>query len=144
MTRPTELNQFDVVRLLHTKNVKYLSGPPGRPTAPKGEWTVVGFMERDALLAKQSTIIRVPLTDITIVASYAVSALMRSIKQTGTPKIDVANAVSKHFNIPYDRAVELCRKHKVPIRVDSKLYEQKAIEKLEKLLTKKEKENGQG
>lgn len=125
-----EYRQFDVVRLIHTRGVKYLSGPSERATAPKGEWSIVGFVERDAVLAKQSTIIRVPVEDIERIAEYDKKVLVDKLKSVGKPQIDVVQSVSKILGIALDKARALCKLHKVPLVVDSKYYEEKAIERL--------------
>lgn len=125
-----EYRQFDVVRLIHTKNVRYMSGPPERATSPKGEWSIIGFIETDAILAKQSTVIRIPTSDIERIAEYDRQALVDRLKNTGKQRIDIVQEVSKILNITSDKARELCKKHKIPLIVDSKFYEQRAIERL--------------
>ena len=129
-----EYRQFDVVRLIHTRRIKYLSGPSERATAPKGEWSIVGFVERDAVLAKQSTIIRVPVEDIERIAEYDKKVLVDKLKNTGKPQIDVVRSVSKVLGMTLDKARALCKKHKVPLVVDSKFYEDKAIERLKDVI----------
>lgn len=136
-----EYRQFDVVRLIHTRRVKYLSGPSERATAPKGEWSIVGFVERDAVLAKQSTLIRVPVGDIERIAEYDKKVLIDKLKNAGKPQIDVVRSVSKILNITIDKARELCKKHKVPLVVDSKFYEEKAIERLKDVTGFREEDN---
>ena len=51
------LKQLDIVQLTDEKKVTYVSGPSGRPACPKGEWSVVGFINDEVVLAKQNTII---------------------------------------------------------------------------------------
>jgi hypothetical protein len=133
------LNQFDVVRLVHTKNIKYLSGPPGRPTAPKGDWAIVGFIDRDCILAKQSTIIRVPPSDIRLIASYQPSVLEHKLAKTGSATIDIPQIVSKMLEIDHSKATELCKKYRIPLKVESRAYVDKAVKKLKE---KMEAENG--
>jgi hypothetical protein len=59
-----------------TKGVKYLSGPSGLPANPNGNWSIVGFIESDAMLAKDSTIIRIPLSDIKKIGSYSINSII--------------------------------------------------------------------
>lgn len=125
-----EYRQFDVVRLIHTRRVKYLSGPSERATAPKGEWSIVGFVERDAVLAKQSTIIRVPVGDIERIAEYDKKVLVDKLKSTGATRIDMVQSVSKVMGMTLEKARAMCKKYNVPLVVDSKYYEEKAIERL--------------
>jgi hypothetical protein len=58
------IQQLDQVELLTVKRVKYLSTKPGYAPSPHGKWSVVGIIEGDALLAKDNTLIRIPLGDI--------------------------------------------------------------------------------
>ena len=136
-----EYRQFDIVRLIHTRRVKYLSGPSERAASPKGEWSIVGFVERDAVLAKQSTIIRVPVGDIERIAEYDKKVLVDKLKNVGKPQIDVVQSVSKILGMTFDKARELCKKHKVPLVVDSKFYEEKAIERLKDVIGYREEDN---
>lgn len=135
------LNQFDVVRLVHTRNVKYLSGPSGRATAPKGDWTIVGFVDGDCLLAKQSTIIRVPPADIVLIASYNMQAFGNKLTDTRNANLDVVQAVSKKFEISHEKAIDLCKRNKIPLKVESRAYVDKALKKLTDIV-KPENENG--
>ena len=76
-------NQFDVVQLLTTKKVRFLSGPPGAAAAPDGNWSIVGFVELDAIIAKDSTIIRVPVADLKKIAAYNLDSLLSKIHEAG-------------------------------------------------------------
>lgn len=58
------IQQLDQVELLTVKRVKYLSTKPGFAPSPHGRWSVVGIIDGDALLAKDETLIRIPLGDI--------------------------------------------------------------------------------
>jgi hypothetical protein len=58
------IRQLDQVELLTVKRVKYLSTKPGFAPSPHGRWSVVGMIDGDALLAKDETLIRIPLGDI--------------------------------------------------------------------------------
>jgi hypothetical protein len=58
------IQQLDQVELLTVKRVKYLSTKPGYAPSPHGKWSVVGIIDGDALLAKDNTLIRIPLADI--------------------------------------------------------------------------------
>lgn len=134
------LNQFDVVRLVHTKNVTYLSGPPGRATAPKGDWTIVGFVDGDCILAKQSTLVRVPPADIIMIGSYSTQTFSKKLSEVGTARLDVVQAVCKTFEISAEKAIELCKKHKIPLKVESRAYVDRAVKKLADILKPKEEE----
>lgn len=129
-----EYRQFDIVRLVHTKNVKYLSGPKGRAASPKGEWSIVGFINGDAILARDNTLLQIPVSDIVRIAEYNKDALLNKLKQAGQPTISVSKAASQALGVSEAKILALCQEHKIPTIVDSKAYETKAIEKLRKVL----------
>lgn len=68
-------NRFDQVRILHTKNVTYVSGPPGSEILPTGVWSVVGGINNELLLAKNNTVIRIPTDDVLKISTYDLSKL---------------------------------------------------------------------
>lgn len=73
------LRQFDKVQLLDTKQVTYLSAPPGNPTSPHGYWSVVGFKDGRPVLAKESTTIVTSLNNIKKIASYNIDKVFESL-----------------------------------------------------------------
>ena len=80
------LRQFDVVQLIDEKHVTYVSGPRGMSASPKGNWSVVGFVDIDVILAKESTIIRVPLQYVRKIAAYDVQNVLDMIDKA-RPKV---------------------------------------------------------
>jgi len=64
------LKQFDIVKILSVKNIRFVSGPPGKRAAPQGYWSVVGFIGSDILIAKDETIVRAPLSAVSKVAAF--------------------------------------------------------------------------
>tara|TARA_R100001244_G_scaffold25113_2_gene25416 strand:- start:76737 stop:77024 length:288 start_codon:yes stop_codon:yes gene_type:complete len=76
-------NQFDVVQLSTTKGIRFLSGPQGGATDPHGNWSIIGFVELDAIIAKDTTIVRVPVADLKKVASYNLDSFMSKIQNAG-------------------------------------------------------------
>jgi hypothetical protein len=73
------LKRFDQVKILTTKNVKYLSAPPGTKTTPLGMWSVVAAVGQDVLLAQKSTIILIPATDVLKVLSYGLESVIKNL-----------------------------------------------------------------
>jgi hypothetical protein len=71
--------QNDIVRLKDEKRVKYVSGPKGRPATPKGDWIVVGSIGADLMLAKDNTIIRIPMVDVVLVAVYDIRRILKAV-----------------------------------------------------------------
>lgn len=72
-------SRFDQVKILTTKNVKYLSSPPDTVVTPDGLWQVTAVVGEDLLLAKNSCIIRIPTTDVLKVAEYDINHLISKL-----------------------------------------------------------------
>jgi hypothetical protein len=65
------MKRFDLVRILSIDNVKWLSGPAGRPASPHGNWSVVaGIGDKELLISKDETLVRIPKKDVALIASY--------------------------------------------------------------------------
>ena len=77
-----KIDKFDMVKLKTVKNVKYLSGPANRPATPKGVWIVCHtFADTTALLAKDETVIRIPIDDIVLLGKYNINTMLQKIKE---------------------------------------------------------------
>jgi hypothetical protein len=75
--------RFDIVQLVTTRNITFLSGPPGRPAKPQGNWSIVANLPNGRLLlAKDETIAAVPLTDVRKVGGYDLDKAIKSLKET--------------------------------------------------------------
>ena len=71
MNNQSNIGRFDQVMLLTTKNVSYLSAPPGTELSPKGVWSVTAVVgNNELLLVKNKTTIKIPHTDVKIVAKH--------------------------------------------------------------------------
>jgi hypothetical protein len=68
-------NRFDQVKLLTTKNVKYLSAPPGTSLDPKGVWQVSAAVDGELLLIKNNIVIKIPTSDVLKVVEYNLSKM---------------------------------------------------------------------
>ena len=96
------LKQLDIVQIITTKGIKYLSGPEGHAANPHGNWSIVGFIGSDVVLSKENTLVRVPIPDIRRVASYNVEGLVKQLSTTGylKPKlISMPDHISNILNI---------------------------------------------
>ena len=82
MTGPL-FKKFDVVQILSVKNVKFVSGPKNRPASPHGNWSVVGFVKSDLMLAKDSTIALVPPDAVRKIAAYDLDGFLNNQKGIG-------------------------------------------------------------
>ena len=79
--------RWDLVTILTTKNIKFLSGPMGRPADPKGVWTIVGNLNKfNLVIAKDETIAVIPLPDVRKIASYDINKMVKTIKSVKSKK----------------------------------------------------------
>lgn len=74
-----EIRQFDRVKIRTTKNIKYLSSPPGTMPSPHGFWSVVGNCGRDLVISKNGAICKVPINDIIIAGHSEADRLLEII-----------------------------------------------------------------
>jgi hypothetical protein len=75
------IKRFDIVVLKTTENVKWMSGPAGRPALPKGHWIVTALGQKNqAILAKDETLIQIPIDDIIKVSEYDLGKVIKAIK----------------------------------------------------------------
>lgn len=76
----SNIARFDQVRLVTTKNVSYLSSPPGTTVDPHGIWSVTGIVgESELLLAKESTLIKIPAADVLKVMDYDINKITQEL-----------------------------------------------------------------
>ena len=112
--------QFDIVQIITTKSIKYLSGPEGHVTSPHGKWSIVGFVGSDAILAKENTLVKIPQQDIRKVADYDLDSLFKKISGAGYLKPEMINMpdhVSKMLNINIAEARKLLVHYKFKLEV---------------------------
>jgi len=89
--------QLDIVQIITTKGIKYLSGPEGHTTNPTGNWSIVGFVGADAIISKENTLVRVPLSDIRKIASYSIEGFVKKLNTAGYLKPKLIN-MSAHVS----------------------------------------------
>ena len=70
-------NVFDQVQIITTKNVRYLSAPPGSIISPKGIWQVSAAVGGELLLVKGNVIIKIPTSDVLKIVDYDVNAIVK-------------------------------------------------------------------
>ena len=71
--------QLDQVVILKTSSIRWMSAPKGNATTPDGIWTVIGVVDTDLVISKDTTIIRIPYTDAKVVASYSLEIVKKKI-----------------------------------------------------------------
>lgn len=60
------IQRFDQVQIITTKNVKYLSSTK-EDVKPHGVWSVTGAIGDDLLISQDTTIVRIPATDVKVI-----------------------------------------------------------------------------
>jgi hypothetical protein len=75
------IQQLDQVEVLTIKRVKWLSTKPGYSPSPHGRWSVVGLIDGEAILAKDNTLIRIPLSDIRKVCAHDQAQVIDCLKK---------------------------------------------------------------
>ncbi len=134
--------QFDIVQIITTKGIKYLSGPEGHTTSPHGNWSIVGFVSSDAVLAKENTLVKVPLTDIKKIASYDTDLLLKQLTTAGYLKsefINMPNYISNLLKINIAEARTLLLEYDFKLNVKTENERDEITEKVQKLWLKNQK-----
>jgi hypothetical protein len=100
------VKQLDLVELLTTRNVTYLSAKPGHAPSPHGKWSVIGIIEgKDILVSREEAVIRIPISDVRKVESYDISRVVDSLKgvrKHGQKEGDI----QKHFEVSKEAQIE--------------------------------------
>lgn len=133
------LRQYDIVNLLTTKRVKFRSGPKGYAATPQGNWVVIGFIEGEALIARDGTIVKAPLMDLRKVASYNKEELYRKLAAAGYQRdisISVVEALAGDLGIDVSKARDLLLKYNFKTVVDNPSELTQILERIKKLLEK--------
>lgn len=135
--------QFDIVQITTTKGIKYLSGPSGHSTNPHGNWSIVGFVGSDAILAKENTLVRVPLQDLRRVGQFDIKNLFNKMLTAGYIKeesINMPNAISSILDITIADARQLLLDYNFKINVDSEFERDQITERIKLLWQRKKPE----
>lgn len=134
------LKQFDVVQIITTKKIRFVSGPPGHATNPHGNWSVVGFMGPDVIIAKDSTIAKVPVSDVRKIANYDMAGIKSQIEKAGYDKrtiINMPNHLSKLLKIDIAQARTLLLNYNFRLNVSSEEERDKITQRVKEIWLKK-------
>lgn len=131
-----EIRTSDIIQLITTKNVKYLSSPAGKATTPQGNWIVTGFVNNEVIATKEGTIIKAPISDIKKVASYSINELLNNLKKVSlnSDPINVVDRISKSMQWKPDFTRKILFKYNLPLSVKTEQEFQDAFEHLKKVL----------
>lgn len=116
------LRQYDIVQIITTKGIKYVSGPPGQPSNPNGNWSIVGFIDGEALIAKDSTLAKVPIKDLRKIGTLDIDHILQEISKAGYlsgQKINMSAHLATTYGITIAKARKLLRDHNYRTVVNS-------------------------
>lgn len=134
--------QFDIVQIMTTKGIKYLSGPAGRATNPNGNWSIVGFVGPEAVLAKENTLVKVPLKDLRRVGQFDIENLYEEMSTAGylkKSKINMPSYISKILDVPIADARKMLLDYNFEINVDNDFERDQIAERVKILWQRKKK-----
>ena len=129
--------QFDVVQILTTKRVRYLSGPKNFTTTPHGNWIVVGAIENELLIAKENTLVKIPTPDVQKVAAFDKEEFFKRIESAGylnDPTINMITQVAQALEISVVEAKVALLKYNFSTEVKSTEERDEIIKRIRKLL----------
>lgn len=125
------MDQFDVVQLKTATRVKYLSGPRGYVTSPQGNWTVVSVVDNDVILAKDTTLIRVPVSDVRVIAIYSIDSAMDNIMNIGNKSaINMTEYLNTVFGWSEEFSTSMLKKYGFPKTVYDPVHRDKVAERI--------------
>jgi len=131
----TEFNSLDVVQLTTTKNVEFMSGPKGQTPNPNYYWSIVGFIDGQAILSKEGTIIKAPMSDIRRVGESGVDHVMKRLAAVNkTNYIDVVNHVSQMLEISPTRIKSIIRRYHIPNRATDQNQLERITDRVKEIL----------
>lgn len=135
------MDQLDIVQLLRTNRVSYLSGPKSYVTSPHGNWTVVGMIKNDVIIAKDQTVVRVPVDDVRIIGIYSIEDALNKIKNAGieNSQVDMVKYLNESLNWPAEVTPKLLKKFGFPRHAANQQHRDRIKEQLTRLLE----ENGE-
>lgn len=128
--------QYDIIQIRTTKRIRYLSAPPGMATDPHGNWSIVGFIKSDIIAAKENTLVRVPISDVTKVASLSSNLFYSQIANAGylkTTKINMVPHIATTYGINVAKAKQLLVDHNFKLEVDSMQERDLIVKQLHKI-----------
>lgn len=132
-------NQFDIVQIITTKRVKYLSGPKNYTTNPHGNWSVVGFVDNEILIAKDQTMVKIPVQDVRKVGSLDKDEFFKKLETAGfKPQVAISMApiVSKRLSIGIDEAKSILTRYNFREEVSSREECEMIINRIRRLIEK--------
>lgn len=135
------LNSMDLVQIVTVQNVKWLSGPKGTKPSPHGYWSISHFIGADAIVAKDGTLVRIPVSDIRRVGSLTVNHVLEQLANVGKPQaeyIDMIDVLAKDFGWDHMKAKMFLRRYGLPTDAKTQEHKNKLLERSRQLAEENE------
>lgn len=131
-----EIKSLDIIQITTTKNIKYLSSPPGKATTPQGNWIVTGFIKNEVIATKEGTIIKVPISDVIKVASYSLNELLNNLKNISLDEnsINLVDRISREKQWKPDFTRKVLFRYNLPLSTKTEDEVVKILQHLNKIL----------
>lgn len=133
------INAWDLIQIIRTTNITYRSGPPGMTANPNGVWVVVGNLGNELLVAKEGTIVKVPIGDIRKVGSYSKDDVFDALKTVGRFKnnlveIDMVDFLARQLSWNHEQAKTFLMRFNLPITVKDEESKVRTFQRAQRLL----------
>lgn len=132
----SDLNSWDIVNIMRVDRIQFRSGPPGSPISPHGNWVIVGFVGAEALIAKDGTIVKVPISDIKRVGVFTKpDDVMKALKDIDSQKstIDMVDIICKELGWDEVKAKKFLIRFNLPLQAMNEQHSQRIVERVTKL-----------
>jgi hypothetical protein len=89
----TSFEQFDFVRLITTRNVKWMMDVPGQMPDPNGLWNIVCLFPKtgEMLVQKDTALAKVPASDVKKVANFSLEKVFEKMDNSKKRFLDKIN-----------------------------------------------------
>ena len=74
------MKQFDIVRILTTKNIKYMSADEDDPK-PHGNWIISHINGDTAIITKDKIVVAIPIQDVLLVQEHSLDKFLNSLRK---------------------------------------------------------------
>lgn len=126
---PDPLNSLDLVQIKTVKNVSWLSGPKGTKPSPHGVWSISHFLGADAIIAKDGTLVRIPVSDIQRVGTLTLNHVYEQLQNAGKTDeyIDMIDVIAQDFEWDHMKAKMFLKRYGLPTDAQSQEHQEKML-----------------
>lgn len=137
---PHPLNSLDLVQIKTVENVKWLSGPKGTKPSPHGVWSISHFLGGDAIIAKDGTLVRIPVSDIQRVGTLTLNRVYEQLANAGKKAeyIDMIDVIAKEFEWDHMEAKMFLKRYGLPTDAQNQEHKEKVLSRARELAEENE------